>query len=152
MNFLTVLLMLLSIFFVACKAQDSSSNFEDEVEILEDVNLVDVMESSQGSGVTLFKLKHKCLLSYNLYGEIGQDEYLFYFYKNQLLEGKYNSYRYKVDEEGIIDLANFSETDIVLVKQENIGRERFDKLIKLLNPDIVEKIVISMTLCVVRGM
>lgn len=134
-----VLLGILSIIFISCYADNTDLASNKTAKVLEEIDLNERIKSSQGAEITLLKIQNRCKLIYSVYGETGQDEYNFLFRKDKIFKGEYLSYNYKANEDGVIDLANLSDKDIVLVKQVKASQAKFDELKKFLDKNIVSK-------------
>lgn len=134
-----ILLGFLCVIFSFCYADSSYLNSNKNVKVLEEIDLTEKNISSQGAEITLLKVSNKCKMVYTIYGETGQEEYSFDFKKDKILQGKYLSYNYKANKEGIIDLANLSDKDIVLVKKSNASQAKFNELKRFLNKNIIRK-------------
>ncbi len=129
----------LSIIFSSCHADEAYLNSNKTVKVLEEIDLTERVKSSQGAEIILLKLSNKCRVIYSIYGETGQEEYNFDFKKDKMLQSNYLSYNYKANKDGIIDLANLSDKDIILVKKENSSQEKFNELKRFLNKNTVRK-------------
>lgn len=139
-KFRLILLGFLSVIFSSCHATDNIDlNSKKTVKILEEVDLTEKVKSSQGAEITLLKASSKCRLVYNVYGETGQEEYNFDFKKDKILQGNYLSYNYRANKDGVIDLANLTDKDFILVKKAKASQVKFDELKKFLNKNIIRK-------------
>lgn len=138
MKKLAIILSCTSLLISSCYANNiSQQSLNKKTKVLEEIDLTEKIPSSQGSELTLLKIYDKCRLIYNLYGETGQEEYNFDFKKSKIIKAKYRSYNYKENKDGIIDLANLSEKDFILVKNESASHSKFYELKKYLNKNII---------------
>lgn len=140
MKKLVIILCFSSVIFSSCYANNAAQhNVKVQTKVLEEIDLTDKIPTSQGSELTLLKISNKCRLIYNVYGETGQEEYNFDFKKSKIIKATYFSYNYKANKDGIIDLANLSDKDFILVKKGNASPSKFIELKNYLNKNILLK-------------
>lgn len=140
MKKLAIILGCSSIVFSACYAEKTSQqNVKELTKVLQNIDLSQKIPTSQGSELTLLKISNRCRLTYNVYGETGQEEYNYDFKKSKIIKSSYYSYNYKPNEDGIIDLGNLKDSDFILVKKGNANPSKFVELKKYLNKNIVLK-------------
>lgn len=140
MKKLSIILSCSSVIISACYADNTAQqNVKEAKKVLQNIDLSEKIPTSQGSELTLLKISNKCRLTYNVYGETGQEEYNFDFKKSKIINSSYYSYDYKPNEDGIIDLANLKDSDFILVKKGNANLSKFIELRKYLNKNIVLK-------------
>lgn len=131
-----VLSLILSIVWIFLDSQNVNAH-----EKIFELDLTDEGLSTEGGGIELRKYKDYCILSLNLYGELGQDKYKFKFKKDTLIKTDYFEYRYK---KGLL-VVDDDLKDLIASSNDNSGDTHDMQLMKEKlfnggkNKDIVKK-------------
>lgn len=62
-----------------------------------ELDLTEEKVSTQGGGLEVLKAKDYCILSFKLYGEMGQEKYAFKFNKKGLISTRHVAYKYPMN-------------------------------------------------------